>query len=75
MRQGVQKWLKVVPVLSAEIGDSWCLCRITAIIFNKSIIDHINGFDEDMTGDDIILRTKKNTKKCMQDRWRYLNLR
>jgi len=23
VRQGVQKWLKVVPVLSAEIGDSF----------------------------------------------------
>ena len=31
---------------------------IQGVIFNKSIIDHINGFDEDMTGDDIILRTK-----------------
>jgi Glycosyltransferases, probably involved in cell wall biogenesis len=31
---------------------------IQGCIFRKSIIDAISGFDEDMTGDDIILRTK-----------------
>ena len=31
---------------------------IQGCIFRKEIIDKINGFDEDLTGDDIILRTK-----------------
>lgn len=31
---------------------------IQGCIFRKEIIDSVNGFDEDMTGDDIILRTK-----------------
>ncbi|WP_437214992.1 glycosyltransferase family 2 protein [Pectobacterium sp. LFLA-215] len=31
---------------------------IQGTIFRKSIVDAVNAFDEDMTGDDIILRTK-----------------
>lgn len=31
---------------------------IQGAIFRKDIVDQVNGFDEDMTGDDIILRTK-----------------
>lgn len=31
---------------------------IQGAIFRKDLIDKINGFDEDMTGDDIVLRTK-----------------
>lgn len=31
---------------------------IQSAVFRKSIVNAVNGFDEDMTGDDIILRTK-----------------
>ncbi|KGA26529.1 glycosyltransferase family 2 protein [Pectobacterium odoriferum] len=31
---------------------------IQGTIFRKSIVDAVNAFDEDMTGDDIVLRTK-----------------
>lgn len=31
---------------------------LQGIIFQKKIVDEVNGFEEDMTGDDIVLRTK-----------------
>lgn len=37
------------------LGGSFWLCNA---IYRKDIIDKVNGFDEDLIGDDIVLRTK-----------------
>ena len=44
---------------------------IQGCIFRKSIIDAISGFDEDMTGDDIILRTKLFRHLKQNSGWEY----
>lgn len=44
---------------------------IQGCIFRKSIIDAIGGFDEDMTGDDIILRVKLFRYLKQHSEWNY----
>lgn len=47
------------------------LFYIQGSIFKKSIIDSISGFDEDMTGDDIVLRTKLFRYLLSQPKWEH----
>lgn len=42
---------------------------VQGAVFRKSIIDDIQGFDEDMTGDDIILRTKLFNFMLKETHW------
>ena len=44
---------------------------IQGCIFRKSVIDAIGGFDEDMTGDDIVLRTKLFRYLTQHSEWKY----
>jgi nucleoside-diphosphate-sugar epimerase len=44
---------------------------IQGCIFRKSVIDKIGGFDEDMTGDDIVLRTKLFRYLIQHPKWKY----
>lgn len=44
---------------------------IQGAIFRKEIIDRIQGFDEDMTGDDIVLRTKLFREMICSGIWEY----
>ncbi len=50
-------YLSAQELLECEYADFGAF-YVQGCIFRKSIIDEIGGFDEDMTGDDIILRTK-----------------
>lgn len=44
--------------LSELVFDNFCLFYIQGCIFRKEVVDAINGYDEDIFGDDIILQTK-----------------
>lgn len=51
----------------AEFGAFY----IQGVIFRKEIIDDIQCFDEDMTGDDIVLRTKLFKEMIRSEKWDY----
>ncbi|WP_300386599.1 glycosyltransferase family A protein, partial [Clostridium sp.] len=44
---------------------------IQGVVFKKEVIDKIQGFDEDMTGDDIVLRTKLFKEMICSRAWDY----
>jgi len=48
---------------------------IQSAIFRKVVIDAVGAFDEDMTGDDIVLRTKVFRYIQSQSRWKFRVLR
>ena len=45
---------------------------IQGVFFNKTVIDAIKGFDEDMIGDDIVLRTKIFRYMIQNPQWRFV---
>ena len=47
---------------------------IQGVFFNKATIDAVNGFDEDMTGDDIVLRTKVFNYMIKHPQWKFVIL-
>ena len=49
--------IKIEDLLELEYTDFYSF-YIQGAFFRKSIVNNVSGFDEDMTGDDIILRTK-----------------
>lgn len=51
------KNVTIDDLLELEYGEFGSF-YIQGTFFRKSIIDAVSGFDEDMTGDDIVLRTK-----------------